>query len=181
MKLGRKRAQKYNNEEFYGFSKILKEKKINIKGRNKNFLNKLHGMKTWLLNDGVPYFSKLKSNEILFPEEDVGSKYFRAGEMYVDNINSFRLKKHIIRNKTRYQTFVKPNEHFTNFYNQNKLLFDEFDINVDKCVISKGCWHTNKHTLQSQLIPTIKNEFTGLPSKETLNKLFLKDFYTTKV
>jgi hypothetical protein len=56
------------------------------------------------------------------------------------------------------------------FYNLNKEIFDEFEINVDKCVIIDGCYETNKQVLKRQLIPEDPNgEFTDYPTVDNLS------------
>jgi hypothetical protein len=102
----------------------------------------------WRLHDGLPHNTLNKSGT---------SSGLRA-----DNKNSKYLGKHPIRNATRPQKFMKPNINSSIFYNNFIELFKEYDVNVDRCVISRGCWHTNKHVLQRQLVPEIEGDFSKI-------------------
>lgn len=124
--------------------------------RRKNIGFKKDECLDWILSDGNVFQVRTKMKRNVQSKR----KLRRHGDLYVDSYNSLKIGKHPIRNSTRPQKFSKPPIESSIFYNQNKALFDEFDVNVDRCVISKGCWHTNKSTLQRQLISEIEGEYS---------------------
>lgn len=193
MKLGNALARKsdVNLQSFIkGFAKVGTQQKLkdsyNIKPdiKNKKRINKTKGGRksknnTWILSDGLPYLVRDVDKDNNIGKELIessegkqgGKRYYVKGGLEVDGIHSFRIAKHPIRNRSRPQKFSKPSIYSTNFYQNFKEIFNEYEIDVDKCVVVNGCWTTNKHTLQKQLIPRITNEFSALPNKRTLRKL----------
>lgn len=74
-------------------------------------------------------------------------------DINVDGVNSLDLGQSSIRTSTRPQKYSKPPYSACVKYGQNKNVFDEFGVDCDRCVIVKGCYKTNKHIIQRQLIP----------------------------
>lgn len=95
------------------------------------------------------------------------------GDLRVDNINSFYLGRHIIRNGDRPQKFIRAYDPMSQFYNFNKPLFDNNKVFVDRNVVMSGCFKSNKVTLQRTMIPDINNDVSGLPSFKSI-KVFDK-------
>jgi hypothetical protein len=121
----------------------------------------------WILDDGLPYFVEQDP----FPEYKEDKTIRNVGNMYYDGINSTYLGKHPLRNSTRPQKFIKPNETFLSFCFEYVEIFDEFDIPFERCMVNRGCWHTNRYTLQRQLIPEFDSEFNKMPDKKTSKRL----------
>jgi hypothetical protein len=150
----------------------------NTKSLNKNFKrtskNRNQEKFDWKLHEDLPYLLKISEEEYLnelIPERDAENKIEKQGVFYVDNVNSKFLGKHPLRNNTRPQKFSKSCIDSSIFYNRNKEMFDSREMFVDRNVIMKGCWHTNKHTLQRQLIPNSSSKFSGLPTKDNIKAL----------
>jgi hypothetical protein len=86
------------------------------------------------------------------------------GDLNVDNINSCYIGRHIIRDGDRPQGFIKSPYPLAEFYNFKKDFFDDNGIFVDQSFVMKGCFQSNKNTLQSTMIPEMKVDASGLPS-----------------
>lgn len=93
--------------------------------------------------------------------------------MTVDNINSFYLGRHIIRNGDRNQVISRAQDPMSQFYHLNKPLFDSHKVFVDKNVVMSGCFKSNKVTLQRTMIPEILNDVSTLPTFKSI-KVFDK-------
>lgn len=120
----------------------------------------------WVLSDGLPHFVYVTKDK----KVKVADGLIKRGTLYIDNKHSFYVGRHPLRNSTRPQKFSIPNEEFMNFCIKNSNLFDVYELDYSRCVVNRGCWHTNKHTLQAQLVPVEQNEFTDMPSMKTLKK-----------
>jgi hypothetical protein len=135
----------------------------NLSPKNKNKFKKkkkLSSNYNWSYYDGVAF---RKDNDFL------GDIYYKNGkkersniprEVHVDSINSVRLKKHPIRNGTRNQKFSKAPFYCSVFFNEYREYFEKYDIDVDRSITAHGCWRTNKHTLQDQLVPETTGPFS---------------------
>jgi hypothetical protein len=53
-------------------------------------------------------------------------------------------------------------------YYQQKDVFDMFEVDVPKCVVVEGCFDTNKFTIQRQMIPESKGEFSEYPTNSNM-------------
>jgi hypothetical protein len=121
-------------------------------------LSKKRGVtsRVYTLDDGLPYnvldFDRLKS-------------------LKADGYNSKYLGKCKIRNATRRQKFRKPNLNCSIKYQKHLSVFENFNINVDKCVIIDGCYDTNLHTLQRQMTPDETGIFSEYPNRSNLEDL----------
>lgn len=93
-----------------------------------------------------------------------------CGDLEADEKNSFYLGRHIIRSGDRPQSYSRSPDPMIEFYEQNKSLFKEFNVDVDKAVVINGCFKTNKITLQRTMIPETNSEFAGLPSMKLIKK-----------
>jgi hypothetical protein len=91
------------------------------------------------LDDGMPHACR-----------EVKSK---DNTLHADGKNSKYLGKSNIRNATRPQKFRKVNCKILKFFCENEAVFKNYDLRVDKAVIVEGCYNTNSHVLQRQLIP----------------------------
>ena len=91
--------------------------------------------------------------------------------MFFDEYYSLFLGRDLLRNKTRPQKFFKNHYSSNIFFEKFSEIFNKCEIDVNKNVISKGCWHTNKHTLERQMIPEFDTEFSQMPEFKILNKL----------
>jgi hypothetical protein len=65
---------------------------------------------------------------------------------------------------------MKPNDKSNIKFYKHREIFKEYDCNVDKCVIIKGCYHTNFTTLQRQMIPEVEGDFSKYPTYESINE-----------
>lgn len=121
----------------------------------------------WVLNDGLAHYVYVTKEQKVTVSEGV----VRKGVLYVDGRNSRFMGKHPLRNATRPQKFNIPSKVFLDFCYENCYeLMKEREIDIDKCIINRGCWHTNKHTLQRQLIPEVENYFTSAPDIKILKR-----------
>lgn len=125
----------------------LKEPDINNEARNKR-REELKRLKE----------SKKKKNKMSSSNCGTIAKVKRKGNDFtVDGENYFfHKRKSNVRISTRSQRFSKPPEVSTDFFFEFNEIFEEF--NLDKHVITDGCFDTNKHTLQDQI--SCRN-FTG--------------------
>jgi hypothetical protein len=73
--------------------------------------------------------------------------------VYTDGYNSYDLGRSSIRNSTRRQKIKKPPISALIKYGLNEDIINDFEVNVDKCVIVDGCYKTNLQVLKRQLIP----------------------------
>jgi len=123
--------------------------------------------------DGLPYNSLEDQQKFLKEEysEERLKKIKQYGSIFVDGYHSKYLGKHPYRISTRKQTFYKPSLDSRIFQANHQHLFDINDVNVSKCVVTKGCYHTNKSTLIAQLIPQEETVLSGLPSTEAMKIL----------
>lgn len=146
-----------------GFQKIDKNLIKSSSGKRAskaNYIKRKAKAKTYAaLSNG--YVHNVLDNEL-----DGGFK----NKIFVDGYHSKYLGKSPIRNGTRKQKFRRPpNESFFK-YELNHQIFDEFDIDVEKCVIIDGCFETNKHTLKAQLLPVVGTvESTMHPDEENMS------------
>jgi hypothetical protein len=106
-----------------------------------------------------------KNGSVFLEKEEKVMKY---GDLEVDNINSFYIGRHIVRNGDRNQKFFRTYGPMSEFYNLNKELFDKHNIFVDKNIIMSGCFKSNKVTLQRTMIPDLESEASSLPSMERI-------------
>lgn len=92
-------------------------------------------------------------------------------EIRSDGVNSFSCGKIFIRKGTRPQGYFKVSQNAADFYNLNKDVCLNYEVDADKCVVVKGCFDTNKHTLQRTAIPVdIRDDLKVLPTyKDFLN------------
>jgi hypothetical protein len=88
-----------------------------------------------------------------------------------DNYNSYFLGKSKIRNSTRPQSFRKANWRCNYLYHSFKKVLEDYDVDVDKCVIVTGSYDTNQHTLQRTMIPEVEGKFSEHPNPENV-KIF---------
>lgn len=70
-----------------------------------------------------------------------------------NNVTSFNLGKINVRKGTRPQGYFKSPQNAFDFYNQNKKVFDNYEVDLNKNVVVSGCFDTNKHTIQATAIP----------------------------
>lgn len=136
--------------------------RVASKGSKKRMIRKLHNKKPSIqrvsvLDDGLAY-------NILDLDK---TKLLKA-----DNYNSVYLGKCKIRNATRRQKFRKPNYNCSLKFHKHKEVFEEFKINVDKCVIIDGCYETNCHTIQKQMVPEEVGKFSEYPNLDGVSFLF---------
>jgi hypothetical protein len=146
-----------------GFAKVNKALKKTNSGR-KTFKSKtgyFKELRTYdTLNDGM----------VVKIKDDKTTEAEFVNDIRVDGFNSIMLGKSSIRNSTRPQKYVKPSYHASIKYCQNERIFDAFDINCGKCVIVKGCYNTNKHVIQRQLVPeSTSQKATEYPTVENLS------------
>jgi hypothetical protein len=145
-----------------GFKKISRALK-NVSSGASSFKNKTvrkdpKRLSYFALDDG--YVHKIN-------DEQIDGKYIN--KIYTDGYNSKYLGKSEVRNGTRKQKFRKPPTSSLIKYVLNKEIFDEFEVDVNKCVIVDGCFETNKQTLKSQLIPASpEGVFTRYPTVKNL-------------
>ena len=105
----------------------------------------------WILDNGLPYI-KNTGAENPFPKN-----------LKTDGVNSISLKKHPIRNSTRRQHFTRAPIRSLEMFHKYEKVFKTFEIDISRAVNCKGCWETNRHTLQRQLIPESFGTFSDLP------------------
>jgi hypothetical protein len=117
------------------------KKKINKRGKSKRKNNNRCSSKNynWSYFEGIAY-----RNECSY----LGDIYYKNGkkersniprEIYVDSINSIRLKKHPIRNSTRLQKFSKAPFNCSVFFNEYREYFEKYDVDVDRSITAHGC------------------------------------------
>lgn len=133
-------------------NKIVKSSKA----KNSNFIIENVKMEYVAFNDSV-FLSK--TNEVM-----------KNGDLDVDDIHSTNIGRHIIRNGDRPQRITRAYDPMSQFYNLNKQLFDDCNVNVDKNVTMSGCFKSNKITLQRTMIPEEDSEIAGLPSMKKIKK-----------
>lgn len=142
------------SQELYKIAPLFKNSSKQNKRKRKNMRKRDYF--TWFLNDGLPYY---RSEKPEVPQST--GKVRRKGNMYVDGINSKFYGKHAIRNNTRRQKFLKNHLTSSVFYNHFQDVFDDYEVDVDRNVVVQGCWETNRHTLQRQMIPESHGDFTA--------------------
>ena len=54
------------------------------------------------------------------------------------------------------------------FYHKHSCLFKQFNVNVDKAIISNGCFKTNRETIQRSMTPEVENDYTKYPSMKVI-------------
>ena len=67
-----------------------------------------------------------------------------VGELRTDNISSFYLGRHIVRDGDRAQKFYRSGDPFLEYYYQHKADFNKYGVNVDKSIVVGGCFKINK-------------------------------------
>lgn len=82
----------------------------------------------------------------------------KANDIFVDNVNSFKLYTHSYRSSTRPQNFSRANDWCCEFNHQYHDVLSEFndsikDVNIEDAIVVKGCYRTNKVTLQKTATP----------------------------
>ncbi len=119
-------------------------KKIN---RNRSFKSNKKNSTT-IRNMRLEYISKGDSVYL-------SNKGFKKtpGDMDIDNVNSYYLGRHIIRDGDRPQRIRRSPDPMTECYHLNKEIFDSNDVFVDRSVTMTGCFKSNKVTLQRTMIP----------------------------
>lgn len=116
------------------------------------------------------YFSLIDGRvaKVIDNKDDDG-KY--VNNIYTDGYNSKELGRSTIRNSSRRQKFQKPPLSSIVQYALNQEIFDEFDVNINKCVVVNGCYETNRQTLKRQLIPISKDgDFFKYPTMDNLSQ-----------
>lgn len=90
-----------------------------------------------------------------------------------DGVNSKTSKNKMkIRIGSRPQKYKKPPEPAMCFFNENRQLFLENEVDLDNAVIIDGCFDTNRVILERTAIPEVSNpECTELPNEQNLNQL----------
>jgi hypothetical protein len=126
-----------------GFKKIVDLAKY-VPGKNKRV------KKSFKNNRHVDIYS---NNFVARRKAKISDDGVTEGVLQADGINSKYLGKSSIRNSSRPQKYSKPPIEALVQYSMNKELFDEYEVNVEKCVITHGCFNSNVHVLQRQLIP----------------------------
>jgi hypothetical protein len=121
----------------------------------------------WVLHDGTPHYVYTTKDQKM----TTMTATLRKGSLYVDNLHSFFLGKHPLRNNTRKQKFSIPSVEIMKFCTANEDFFSGYEFDFGRCVINQGCWHTNKHTLQRQMIPSVSNAFTSKPDISVIKRL----------
>lgn len=92
------------------------------------------------------------------------------GDLEADEVNSFYLGRHIVRNGDRKQTFTKSPDPMFEFFHTRKKYFEEFGVDIDKSIIVNGCFKTNKEVLQRTMCPEVESVFSSQPSLELIKK-----------
>lgn len=91
--------------------------------------------------------------------------------LHADGYNAKYMGKSEIRSATRAQKFRKVNWRCALMYHQFKKVMDEFNIDINKCIIVEGCYRTNVHTLRRTMSPDVKGEFSKYPTDDNIRKL----------
>lgn len=86
------------------------------------------------------------------------------GDLSVDNVHSFYLGRHKIRNGDRIQKFSRAPDLAMEFYHKYSNIFKSQRFDLDRGVIMDGCFKSNKATIQRSMIPETDSKFSGLPS-----------------
>jgi len=87
-----------------------------------------------------------------------------------EGVNDVYLGESEIRFGSRRQTGRKQHISSNYYYSTYKHVFDEYEINVDKCVIIDGCYDTNVQTLKRTLNPEVIGEHSGKSSYKFIKK-----------
>jgi hypothetical protein len=95
----------------------------------------------------------------------------------VDGINSYYIGRHFVRNGDRPQKFCRVFDPMAEFYWLNKELFDVAGVNVADSVTMKGCFKSNKLSIQRTMVPDTDSIMSGLPDMSKV-KLFSKAIRT---
>lgn len=126
-------------------------RKQNSKGKNNNKVVVENVRTEYVTKNGSVFLNK--TDEIM-----------KNGDLNVDNIHSFYLGRHIIRNGDRPQKIMRAYDPMSEFYFLNRNIFQRSKIFVDENVTMGGCFKSNKVTIQRTMIPDIDVEMSGLPS-----------------
>jgi hypothetical protein len=89
-----------------------------------------------------------------------------------DGVNGIYMGKSSIRFGTRDQTIYKPHISANFFYHKYNDIFDKYQLDVDRCVVVNGSYHTNVHTLKRTLNPECVGRHSSHPDFE-----FIKDTF----
>lgn len=92
------------------------------------------------------------------------------GDLNADEKNSFYLGRHHIRNGDRNQRYRRVADPGIEFYHRNKVLFDDFEVNLDSALVVNGCFKSNKGTIQKTMIPETDSHFSRLPSMSLIKE-----------
>lgn len=96
---------------------------------------------------------------------------FFQKNLKTDGVNSIGLKKHPVRNSTRRQHFARAPIRSLEIFHKYEEVFKKFDVDISRGINCKGCWETNRHTLQRQLIPETLGSFSDLPDASSSSYL----------
>lgn len=99
----------------------------------------------------------------------LSNKSFK-GDLDVDNVNSFLLGRHIVRNGDRPQTVRRSPDPLCEFAEVHANVLNEFNIDPNKIVVINGCFKTNRSTLQRTMIPDTSSPFSNRPSLNLIKK-----------
>jgi hypothetical protein len=124
------------------------------KKRTKKKVRFVREKKIHYFDDGIVRFSNAEE----------GTK----GILKADGKNAIKLGKCGIRNGSRKQKFRKVNPLVYPLYYKYEDIFTENEVDVPRTVIVEGCWKTNKYTLDRQMNPEVKGEFTDHPTAENM-------------
>ena len=89
-----------------------------------------------------------------------------VGELKTNNVSSFYLGRHIVRDGDRAQRFYRSGDPFLEYYHQHRADLDEYGINVDKSIVVGRCFKTNKETLQRTMTPEKDTILSQYPNVE---------------
>lgn len=99
----------------------------------------------------------------------VNNKKF-PGDLNTDSKNSFYLGRHIVRNGDRPQFSRRSPDPLCEFSEMHRKILKDLEIDFDSAVTIKGCFKTNKSTLQRTMIPVTNSKFGSLPKIELIKE-----------